>query len=115
MDNLSDSDDRGLMEQAFTAAITSEVDGVTTVRTDFVAPATNAVIVSGALAVMAGLHLDGGHGIKFTGPMSIPLAFVIAHLVAHRYGFVACFDPKLSKFVVVISHDPSVSVGDLMD
>jgi len=102
------------MQPVFTATITSETDGVTTVRTDFGEPATNAVIVTEAQSVLEGLHLDGGRGIKFTGPLSIPLAFVIAHLVAHRYGFVACFDPKLSQYVVVISHDPGVRVGDLI-
>lgn len=103
------------MPETFIAAIVSMENGVTTVRTEFGAPASNDALVSDAVLTLSELHLDGGRGIKFTGPMSIPVAFSIAHLVGHRYGFVACYDPKLSRFVVVISHDPSVRIGDLID
>jgi CRISPR-associated protein Csx3 len=38
----------------------------------------------------------------------------LAHAVAHLYGYVACYDPKLQGYVVAISHDPSVRPGDLL-
>jgi CRISPR-associated protein Csx3 len=34
--------------------------------------------------------------------------------VAHLFGFVAFFDPKLRQFVVCVSHDPGVRPGDLI-
>jgi CRISPR-associated protein Csx3 len=40
---------------------------------------------------------------------------VLCHKVAHLFGAVACFDPKLAKYVVAISHDPAYAVGDLID
>lgn len=101
--------------RTFIAEVVSREDKVTTVRTEFGLPASNDVIVADAVATISGLQLDGGRGIRFTGPMSIPVAFAIAHLVGHRYGFVACYDPKLSQFVVVISHDQGMAIGDLID
>ena len=109
------ADPLGSGSQTFNAEISSKEDGITTVRTEFGVPASNDVIVADAVATMSGLHLDGGRGIRFTGPMSIPVAFAIAHLIGHRYGFVACYDPKLSQFVVVISHAPDMRIGDLID
>jgi CRISPR-associated protein Csx3 len=38
----------------------------------------------------------------------------MAHAVAHLFGFVACFDPKLSAYVVAISHDPAYKPGQLL-
>jgi hypothetical protein len=46
--------------------------------------------------------------------MSLPVAFVIAHAVGHRYGSVAIRDPKLSAFVVAITHDPEHPLGELI-
>jgi len=65
------------------------------------------LVSSGALA--------GGPVIKINGPASLPVACVIAHAVAHLYGAVAVFDPKLGKYVVAISHGPELTVGDLID
>jgi CRISPR-associated protein Csx3 len=39
----------------------------------------------------------------------------LAHAVGHIYGAIACFDPKLNKYVVSISHDPDYEVGNLID
>ncbi len=90
-------------------------DGVATVRIDFGAPAQNDRLVQDAVAGIAALGLRGGKGIKFNGPASLPVAMALSHAVAHLYGYVACFDPKLEKYVVAISHDPSVRVGDLIE
>jgi len=49
-----------------------------------------------------------------TGPASLPVAFVMCHAVAHLYGAVACFDPKLLGYVVCVSHDPKYKVGDVI-
>lgn len=105
----------GRVQATIIATITATEGGISTVHTEFGTPASNDVLVGEVGDALSGLHLDGGRGVKFTGPMSIPMAFAIAHLVGHRYGFVACYDPKLSKFVVAISHEPSVRVGQLID
>lgn len=47
-----------------------------------------------------------GRLLKINGAQSIPIAYYIAHKVAHLYGAVAIFDPKLNGYVVSISHDP---------
>lgn len=82
--------------RVFEVEIASEQDGVVTVRTGFGAPASNSEIVPAAIAAVNDLNLAGGRGIRFNGPMSVPVAFALAHAVAHRFGYVACFDPKLS-------------------
>lgn len=60
-------------------------------------------------------ELSGGQLIKINGPASLPVAMVIAHALGHLYGAVACFDPKLSKYVVAIAHGGVYRVGDLVD
>jgi len=88
-------------------------------RVAFGDPAQNDQIVRDAVArldeMMASGELAGGKVIKINGPASLPVACVIAHAVAHLYGAVGVFDPKLGKYVVAISHDPELKVGDLID
>jgi CRISPR-associated protein Csx3 len=103
------------MARYYHADIVAESDGVVTLQIDFGEPASNDAIVPDALAAIAALHLPGGRGVKFDGKASLPVAMALAHQVAHLYGFVACRDPKLSRFVVAISHDPAVRPGDLID
>ena len=91
-------------------------DGV--LRVGFGEPAQNDQIVKDAearLDEMVEADEFGGEVIRVNGPASLPVAMVICHKLAHRYGVVACFDPKLSKYVVAISHNPSYAVGDLID
>jgi CRISPR-associated protein Csx3 len=86
-------------------------------RVMFGEPAQNDRIVKDAamrLAELAG-KLVGGGVLKINGPASMPVAFVLAHGVAHLYGAVAVYDPKLSKYVVCVTHDPAYGVGDLID
>jgi CRISPR-associated protein Csx3 len=82
-------------------------------------PADNPQIVRDAHAQLEALsHLEplGGELLKINGPASIPVAFVIAHKVAHLYGAIAVFDPKLGhKYVIVITHTPKYKLGDLID
>ena len=95
----------------------SLTDGI--LKIGFGAQAQNDQIVkdaeSGLDALIESGELKGGEVIRVNGPASLPVAMVIAHKVNHLYGAVACFDPKLSKYVVAISHDPSYAVGDLID
>lgn len=95
----------------------SLTDGI--LKIGFGAPAQNDQIVkdaeSGLDALIESGELKGGEVIRVNGPASLPVAMVIAHKVNHLYGAVACFDPKMSKYVVAISHDPAYAVGDLID
>jgi len=89
-------------------------DGLTLVEIKFGDPANNDVVVPAAVDAIKALDLQGGRGILFHGPCSVPVAMALAHAVAHLYQFVACFDPKMGKFVVVISHTPGLRPGDLI-
>jgi len=60
-------------------------------------------------------ELAGGPLIKINGPASLPVAFVLAHVLVHRYGVVAVYDPKMGKYVVVTTHGGKYQVGDLIE
>ena len=87
-------------------------------RVSFGDPAQNDTIVRDAEAALAALNLSGGPLVKVNGPASLPVAMVLAHRLGHIFGVVACYDPKLpgsAKYVVTISHDPAMKVGDLIE
>lgn len=84
-------------------------------RVGFGSPASNDVIVKDAVAALKDLGLSGGPILKINGPASLPVAVALAHGVTHLYGAVAVFDPKLSRYVVSVSHNPDYAVGDLVD
>ena len=48
------------------------------------------------------------------GPQSLPIAYVIAHRVAHRFATVAVADPELQAYIVVMSHGGDHRIGDLI-
>ena len=89
-------------------------DGVAVVTIGFGEPAENPQIVPDASQALAELKLSGGTGIHFDGPASLPVAMALAHAVAHLYGYVACYDPKLKGYVVAISHHPGYHPGQLL-
>ena len=99
----------------YTCEIAGSRDGIVTVRINFAEPATNDRIVPDALFALGQLSLPGGRGICFDGPASLPVAMALAHAVGHRFGFVSCWDPKLERYVVAISHDPAFRPGDLIE
>jgi len=88
-------------------------------RVGFGDPAQNDQIVKDAMTrldeMAAAGELTGGDVIRVNGPASLPVAMVLCHKVAHLYGAVACFDPKLGKYVVAVSHNPAFQVGALID
>jgi CRISPR-associated protein Csx3 len=99
---------------SYRAEVTDNSDGIVTLRLSFGEPAQNDRIVKDAVEAIASLKLGGGKGVKLNGPCSVPAAIAIGHAVAHLFGFVAFFDPKLRHFVVCVSHDPGVRPGDLI-
>jgi len=88
-------------------------------RVSFGTPAQNDQIVKDAatrLEEMTRLgEITGGQLLRINGPISIPVAFVLAHKLAHIYGAVGFFDPKLGKYVICITHNPAYNLGDLID
>ncbi|QFS51972.1 CRISPR-associated protein Csx3 [Nostoc sphaeroides] len=88
-------------------------------RINFGESAQNDQIVRDAAARLEEMatsgELAGGPLLKINGTISIPVAFVLAHKLAHIYGAVAFSDPKLGKYVICITHNPSYKLGDLID
>lgn len=88
-------------------------------RISFGQPADNNQIVKDAAARLEEMsqtgELPGGQLLKINGPVSIPVAFVLAHKLAHIYGAVGFYDPKLNKYVISITHNPNYKLGDLID
>ncbi len=82
-------------------------------------PASNNQIVKDVAARLEEMtksgELRGGKLLKITGPTSIPIAFVLAHKLCHLYGAIGCYDPKLEKYVICITHNPEYNLGDLID
>lgn len=92
----------------------ARADDLTVVLLKFGDPANNDLVVPAAIAALRELQLAGGRGVLFNGPVSIPVAMALAHAVSHLFQFVACFDPKMSRYVVVISHTAGIRPGDLL-
>src|SRR5690348_13860475 len=88
-------------------------------RVGFVGNATNAEFVKDADERLAEMkqswELKGGPLLKINGACSLPVACTIAHGVSHIYGSIAVWDPKLQKYVIVVSHHGSYFPGDLID
>ena len=102
-----------------TYTITRDADGI--LHIGFGKPGDNDQIVKDAFARLDAMtqagELSGGGLLKINGPASLPVAMVLTHKLAHLFAAIACFDPKLEKYVVVISHSPNPDyvVGNLID
>jgi CRISPR-associated protein Csx3 len=82
-------------------------------------------IVRDATAQLANLidsgQLPGGKQVlKINGRATVLASFAIAHQVAHLYGGVAVFDPKMGekgidKYIVTVSHTKDYQVGQSVD
>jgi len=86
---------------------------------DFGEPAQNDRIVKDADKRLRDLiekgAVSGGEIIRINGPASLPVAMVLAHRLNHLYQAVACYDPKIKKYVVSITHGEKYRIGDLLD
>jgi CRISPR-associated protein Csx3 len=80
-------------------------------------------IVTDTVAQLEQLYASGklkGNLLKINGRASVLSSYVIAHKVAHLYGTIALFDPKigdkgLDRYIVAISHGEDYRVGDTFD
>ena len=81
-------------------------------------PAQNDQLVKDATKridfMIANKIITGGEMIKINGPASLPVAMVLAHKLGHLYQAVACYDPKLAKYIITIAHGNVYSVGELI-
>ena len=103
------------MQATYHVEKVSEEAGVVHLRIGFTeVPADTTRIVPDAVAAIRGLSLAGGRLVKFNGPAALPVAMALAHAVAHIFGAVACFDPKLGGYVVCITHHPDYALGQLL-
>ena len=90
-------------------------------RVDFGKPSDNVQIVKDAAARLDAMQkageLSGGGLLKINGPASLPVAMVLGHKLSHLFEAIACFDPKMNRYVVAISHSPNpdYAVGNVID
>ncbi|PJF37974.1 MAG: CRISPR-associated protein Csx3 [Phototrophicales bacterium] len=61
-------------------------------------------------AIAGKLH---GKYVFINGRMSLPVAFVIAHALAHIAKAIFVYDPKMTEYICVVTHDPNVKLGDV--
>jgi len=94
--------------------VTVNANSATLLKIGFADPAQNDQIVRDAVAGLEACGELNGELVLFNGPASLPVACALAHGVAHKYGAVACFDPKLSGYVVCITHNPSFQLGQVI-
>ncbi len=53
--------------------------------------------------------------IKVNGPASMPVAMMLGYRLSQLFETVACYDPKLSKYVIVVTNNKKYKIGDLID
>ncbi len=99
-----------------TYTITREprADDIVSLKVAFGDQSTNDKIVVDAKKALDDLGDIGGRVCTINGPASLPVAFALCHGLAHRFGAVAVFDPKLGGYVVAVSHDPAYPVGHVI-
>jgi CRISPR-associated protein Csx3 len=82
----------------------------------FGTPAQNDQIVKDAQSVLDRLIAGdtGGELALINGPASLPVACVLAHGLGHRYAAIGVFDPKMTGYIVAVSHGAGRAVGDVI-
>lgn len=82
-------------------------------------PATGDLVVQDAARELQGMEasgeLAGGGLLCINGRCSVPVAVMLGHALAHLFSAVAVFDPKLDRYIVSISHDPNLPLGQLIE
>ncbi|MCE2401158.1 CRISPR-associated protein Csx3 [Candidatus Poribacteria bacterium] len=90
-------------------------------RVGFGTPSDNTQMVKDAAARLDAMQnageLSGGGLLKINGPASLPVAMFLGHRLSQLYEAIACFDPKMNKYVIAISRssNPSYAVGNVID
>ena len=100
-------------EAAYTMQL-SRLPEADLLRVGFGPPAKGDRVVRAAVEAFERAAPPGGRLLKINGPISIAAAMMLAHRVAHLYGAVAVFDPRLAGYIVAISHDPEFELGQVL-
>lgn len=94
-------------------------DNLLQIRENPLQPQSNDQILPGIVQQLQTLieagQLKGGELLKITGKHTLPMAYVLSHQLSHLFGAIAVFDPKLSAYVVAISHSPKFHVGECLE
>ena len=112
---MTQNESEGSKMTTYNVTVSEQNDNFVLLKMGFGNPAGNNEIVVDAVRQVKGLELAGGKLVKLNGPASLPVAVAISHELSHIFGAVAAYDPKLSKYVVSVSHSPNFNVGDLID
>lgn len=100
------------------AVTTVSVNGVVAklLTVGFCDPAQNDEIVMEVEETMKSLKASGlgGKLVLINGPASLPVAIVLGHHLAHQFGAIGVFDPKMAGYVVCISHGSDHKIGDVI-
>lgn len=99
---------------AFAIDVERLEDGCDLLRVGFGEVATGDAVVRAIVDALEGIALPGGRLALVNGRISVAGAMALAHHLAHLYGAVAMFDPKLGGHIVTISHDPAHKVGEVI-
>lgn len=88
----------------------------TLLKVGFGEQAQNDEIVREVESKMNELKTNGFGGAVglINGPASLPVAVVLGHHLAHLFGAIGIFDPKMSGYVVSVSHGSGYKVGDVI-
>jgi CRISPR-associated protein Csx3 len=89
-------------------------DGSIILKIGFGEPTQNDDIVRDAEKALKSLDLKGGPRVFLNGPASLPVAVGIAHDVAHLFGSVFVFDPKMAAYICAVSHTSDYKRGDVV-
>jgi len=60
-------------------------------------------------------NLTGGDLLKINGKSSLAVNFMIANKLAHLYGNIAVWDPKLCDYVITLRHGGNYAEGELIN
>lgn len=92
------------------------VDDSGILQVGFGEPADNQQIVKDCAAgCQAVSNQIMGKLLRVNGRASLQAAMVISHAFGHIVPAIAVFDPKMGKFVIVVSHSPDFALGQLVD
>lgn len=98
------------------SAVTVNGTPATMMKVGFGEPAQNDEIVREVTGKMEELKADGLGGplVLINGPASLPVAVVLGHHLAHQFGAIGIFDPKMAGYIISASHGSSHRVGDVI-
>ena len=98
------------------SAVTVNRTAATLVKVGFGDPAQNDEIVREVESRLAELKTTGVGGALalVNGPASLPVAVQLGHALAHLFGSIAIFDPKMAGYVVSLNHGGTYPIGTVI-